>query len=33
MTVPRRIVPVILLAAACVGAWAGLQLYTFFAGG
>jgi hypothetical protein len=32
MTVPRRLVPFLLVAAAAAGVWAGLQAWAFFAG-
>lgn len=32
MTLPRRIVPVVLAAAAAIGVWLGNQLFAFFAG-
>ena len=33
MTIRRRIVPLILIAAAIAGVWAGSQVYLVFAGG
>jgi hypothetical protein len=32
VTVPRRLVSILLVVAAVVGAWAGTQAYAFFAG-
>ncbi len=33
MTVPRRLVSILLVVAAVVGAWAGMQAWAFLAGG
>jgi hypothetical protein len=32
MTLPRRMVPIVLVAAAAIGVWLGHQLFALFAG-